>query len=96
MNAVLADEIIRWSWVGDHLHEIWHALVQHLELTFIAVSVGFAISVLLAALAIRFRIVYQPIVEMASGTRVISPTRPTAASECVRRQTWMNTATCVI
>ena len=61
MNAVLADEIIRWSWVGDHLHEIWHALVQHLELTFIAVSVGFAISVLLAALAIRFRIVYQPI-----------------------------------
>ena len=61
MNAVLADEIIRWSWVGDHLHEIWHALVQHLELTLIAVSVGFAISVVLAAIAIRFRIVYQPI-----------------------------------
>ena len=61
MNAILADEIIRWSWVGDHLHEIWHALVQHLELTFIAVGVGFAISVVLAAIAIRFRIVYQPI-----------------------------------
>jgi len=61
MSLMLADEIIRWSWVGDHLHEIWHALVQHLELTLIAVSVGFAISVVLAAIAIRFRIVYQPI-----------------------------------
>jgi osmoprotectant transport system permease protein len=57
----LADQLIQWSYVGDHLHEIWHALVQHLELTFIAVGVGFAISVLLAAIAIRFRIVYQPI-----------------------------------
>jgi osmoprotectant transport system permease protein len=61
VTRLLADELIRWSWVGDHLHEIWHALVQHLELTFIAVGVGFAISVLLAAIAIRFRIVYQPI-----------------------------------
>ena len=65
MSLMLADEIIRWSWVGDHLHEIWHALVQHLELTLIAVGVGFAISVLLAALALRFRIVYQPINALA-------------------------------
>jgi len=58
---VISDQLIQWSYVGDHLHEIWAALVQHLELTFIAVGVGFAISVLLAAIAIRFRIVYQPI-----------------------------------
>jgi len=58
---VIGDQLIQWSYVGDHLHEIWAALVQHLELTFIAVGVGFAISVLLAAIAIRFRIVYQPI-----------------------------------
>ena len=61
MISLLADELIQWSWVGDHLHEIWAALVQHLELTFIAVGVGFAISAVLAAIAIRFRIVYQPI-----------------------------------
>jgi osmoprotectant transport system permease protein len=58
---VMAEELIRWSYVGDHLHEIWAALVQHVELTFVAVGVGFAISCVLAAIAIRFRIVYQPI-----------------------------------
>ncbi len=61
MLRVVADEIIRWSYVGDHLHEIWNRVVQHLELTFIAVGVGFLISAVLAAVAIRFRIVYQPI-----------------------------------
>ncbi len=55
------DPLIRWSWVGDHVGEIRAALVQHLELTFIAVGVGFALSAVLATFAIRFRIVYQPI-----------------------------------
>jgi osmoprotectant transport system permease protein len=58
---VTADQIMDWSYVGDHLHEIWAALVQHVELTVVAVGVGFAISCVLAAIAIRFRIVYQPI-----------------------------------
>jgi osmoprotectant transport system permease protein len=57
----LADQIMDWSYVGDHLSLIWSAFAQHLELTFIAVGVGFAISCVLAAIAIRFRIVYQPI-----------------------------------
>ena len=61
MTRLLSDQLIRWSWVGDHLHEIRHALQQHLALTVIAVGVGFAISCVLAAIAIRFRIVYQPI-----------------------------------
>jgi osmoprotectant transport system permease protein len=61
VTGPLADELMRWSWVGDHLHEIWAALVQHVELTVVAVGVGFAISCVLAAIAIRFRIVYQPI-----------------------------------
>ena len=61
MTGMLAAPLIQWSYIGDHLHLIWHALVQHLELTFIAVGVGFAISCVLAAIAIRFRIVYQPI-----------------------------------
>ena len=41
--------------------EIRTALVQHLELTFIAVAVGFVISALLAAIAIRLRFSYQAI-----------------------------------
>lgn len=62
---ILAEPLIEWSYIGDHLHEIRHALVQHLELTFVAVGVGFAISCVLAAIAIRFRIVYQPINALA-------------------------------
>jgi osmoprotectant transport system permease protein len=59
---VLADQpLIRWEYIGDHLQEIRHALVQHLELTFIAVGVGLAISSLLAIAALRFRWVFQPL-----------------------------------
>jgi osmoprotectant transport system permease protein len=56
-----SEPFIRWSWIGDHLGAIRTALVQHLELTFIAVAVGLVLSALLAAFAIRFRITYQPI-----------------------------------
>jgi osmoprotectant transport system permease protein len=59
---VLAGEpLIRWSYVGDHLSEIRSALVQHLELTFIAVGVGLVIASVLAVFALRFRIAFQPI-----------------------------------
>jgi osmoprotectant transport system permease protein len=60
-GGLVAQPVIRWSYIGDHLHEIRHALVQHLELTFIAVAVGFAISSLLAILALRFRFTFQPL-----------------------------------
>jgi osmoprotectant transport system permease protein len=70
---MLADQpLIQWSYVGDHLHQIWDALLQHLALTFIAVGVGFVISALLAAVAIRFRIVYQPI-NAAAGVMYAVP-----------------------
>jgi osmoprotectant transport system permease protein len=58
---VIATPFIRWGWIGDHLPEIRTALVQHLELTLIAVTVGFVISALLAAIAIRLRFSYQAI-----------------------------------
>jgi osmoprotectant transport system permease protein len=57
----VSQPVIRWNWIGDHLGEIRTALVQHLELTFVAVAVGLVLSALLAALAIRFRVTYQPI-----------------------------------
>jgi osmoprotectant transport system permease protein len=58
---VIGAPLIRWGWIGDHLPEIRTALVQHLELTFIAVAVGFVLSALLAAVAIRLRFSYQAI-----------------------------------
>jgi len=57
----LSQPVIRWSYIGDHLHEIRIALVQHLELTFIAVGVGLVLSSLLAAVALRFRFTFQPL-----------------------------------
>jgi len=57
----VSQPLIRWSWIGDHLGPIRHALLQHLALTFVAVGVGLVLSSLLAAFAIRFRITYQPI-----------------------------------
>jgi osmoprotectant transport system permease protein len=56
-----SEPFIRWSYINDHLGVIWSALVQHVELTFVAVGVGLVIASLLAAVAIRFRISYQPI-----------------------------------
>ena len=65
MNAVLhvlaGQPLIQWSYIGDHLSEIRAALVQHLQLTFIAVAVGLLISSLLAAVALRFRFTFQPL-----------------------------------
>lgn len=65
MSPVLAengpDSFVWWSWVGDHLDEIWERTVQHVQLTVIALVVGFAISVVLALVSLRFRRAYTPI-----------------------------------
>ncbi len=57
----VSEPLVRWSWIGDHESAIRSALAQHLELTFIAVGTGLVLSAMLAAVAIRFRVTYQPI-----------------------------------
>jgi osmoprotectant transport system permease protein len=57
----LSQPAIRWGYIPDHFHEIRAALVQHLQLTFIAVSVGLVLASLLAAIALHFRFTFQPI-----------------------------------
>ena len=55
--AQVSEPFIRWGYSGDHLGLLWSALVQHLELTFIAVSVGFFSELVvkqLASLTTRF------------------------------------------
>ena len=61
MNVLAAEPLIRWDWVGDHLAEIGSRLIEHLELTIIAVVIGFAISFPLAVLAHRRRWTYAPV-----------------------------------
>jgi osmoprotectant transport system permease protein len=52
---------VDWSWVERHWGEIGSAISQHVELTIIAVGIGFALSLPLALLAWRWRRFEKPI-----------------------------------
>lgn len=72
MGAVLASNPpILWSWVSQNLPTIRADLVQHLELTVIAVVVGTAISLPLSVLAWRLRASRGPIVSFSAALYVI-------------------------
>ena len=55
------ESFVDWAWIGGHLDEIWERVLEHVVLTGIALGVGFAISLALAAVALRFRRTYTPI-----------------------------------
>jgi osmoprotectant transport system permease protein len=59
--TVLAAELIRWSWIGDHLDDIRDDLLQHLQLTGLAVLFGMLLAFPLALAAIRWPRLYAPI-----------------------------------
>jgi osmoprotectant transport system permease protein len=61
IGFVAAEPMIRWSWIGDHLDRIWAQVVQHIELTILAVVIGCAIALPLSLLAYRRRWTYGPI-----------------------------------
>jgi osmoprotectant transport system permease protein len=60
-TPVLAAELIRWSWVGDHLDDIRGYLVQHVELTGLALAFGLLLAFPLALAAVRWPRLYAPI-----------------------------------
>ena len=59
--GAVEDPWIRWSWVSGHVDVITAALVQHVELTLIAVVVGLLIAVPLGLVAWRSRVFRGPI-----------------------------------
>jgi osmoprotectant transport system permease protein len=59
--GAVSDPWIRWDWTTRHLDVIGAALAQHIELTVIAVGVGFLISLPLGLLAWRQRWLRVPI-----------------------------------
>jgi osmoprotectant transport system permease protein len=59
------DSFIWWDWVGRHTHEIWLATLEHLRLTLLAVVIGLAISLVLAAISLRWRPLYTPLAGFA-------------------------------
>jgi osmoprotectant transport system permease protein len=62
---------VSWSWISENRGEIGHDLLQHLELTVIAVAVGTVIAVPLAVLAWRRRRVRTPVVAAVSTLYVV-------------------------
>jgi len=60
--CVTGDHLFCWDWVRDHWGDTLEPhLVQHVELTLIAVSIGFALALGLALLSHRIRALDQPI-----------------------------------
>lgn len=59
------DSLIWWDWVGRHTELIRSATFEHLRLTLIAVGVGLAVSLVFAALSLKFRRLYAPIAGVA-------------------------------
>ena len=64
--VVLAEDIgpkwLYWPWVQDHTEEIRQALVEHIQLTVLAVLFGLAIAMPLALLSVRYRRLYGPVI----------------------------------
>lgn len=47
------EPLVRWDWIADHLDEFAQRLAEHVELTAIAVGVGFVIAFALSLLILR-------------------------------------------
>jgi osmoprotectant transport system permease protein len=60
--CVTGDHLFCWDWVRDHWGDTLQPhLVQHIELTLVSVSIGFAIAFALALVAHRVRVLDQPL-----------------------------------
>src|ERR1700733_5545356 len=61
----------RWSYVTSQWSQIQGDLVQHIKLSLLAVAIGIAISIPLAVLAWRFRVVRSPVFGVASALYIV-------------------------
>ncbi len=62
---LVTDPWIKWDWVARHSSDIAQALIEHIELTIIAVAGGLLIAAPLALLAIRWRPLLAPILSVS-------------------------------
>jgi osmoprotectant transport system permease protein len=62
-----SDPWIRWAWVADHTERILGDLVQHVELTVIAVALGLVIAAPVGVLAWRYRTSRGPVLAVAGA-----------------------------
>jgi osmoprotectant transport system permease protein len=69
---LVAQEWVRWSWIVDHSDVIRAALVEHVELTLVAVVAGLVVSLPLGIAAVRWRRVRNPVL-LAEGVLYAIP-----------------------
>ncbi len=66
-----ANPFFRWSYVTSQWSQIQADLVQHIKLSILAVAIGTIISIPLAVLAWRYRVIRTPVVGLASLLYII-------------------------
>jgi osmoprotectant transport system permease protein len=69
--VVGTNPFFRWSYLTSQWGQIQANLIQHIELSVVAVAIGTAISLPLAVLAWRYRIIRSPVFGVASALYVI-------------------------
>jgi osmoprotectant transport system permease protein len=65
MFLVAGDPWIQWDWVSRHLSQITDLMLQHIELTIIAVGVGLVIAIPVGLMAWRYRQTRSPVLGVA-------------------------------
>jgi osmoprotectant transport system permease protein len=68
---VAAQPFFQWSYVTAQWSQIWGDIVQHIELAMLALVIGTAISIPLALLSWRYRVVRVPVFGVASALYII-------------------------
>jgi osmoprotectant transport system permease protein len=68
---VAAQPFFQWSYLSSQWGQISADLVQHITLSLLAIAIGLAISVPLALVAWRYRVLRVPVVGVASGLYII-------------------------
>ncbi len=71
MLLAVPDPWIRWDYVGRHVPDIWADLVEHVELTVIAVLAGLLIAIPVGLLAWRYRSTRNGILAFTGGLYTI-------------------------
>src|SRR6056297_672123 len=66
VTAGTANPLLRWSYIPEQWDRIQEALLQHIQLTLLAVVCGFVISALLAFIALHYRWTMTPITLFAA------------------------------
>lgn len=64
--AQARNPIIRWEWIIEEWAQVQQAIVEHLQLTVLAMALGLVVSALLSAIALRYRWTLTPITATTS------------------------------